>query len=479
MNPTKPISWRRIYGLALPAAGSAILNTLYSINDFFWAGRLGVEAVSALGLVMMILIFNAGLMSLVQKGTLSLVARMRGMEDGAGLRRAAAQGLLLNLLLSILFAVAGWLLSSTVVEAMGGEGLVKELAAHYLRLIYLGFPLMSTAMVLDGIFIGLGDTKTPFRLQLIGVGLNTGLNAASVLLFHTGLTGIALASIFSRTVAAALGAWILSARLQPDGGSQALLHWRKRLPGRRHLVPVLETWHELLRVGLPAALSIAFYSGIFMVLNRILAQFGQIAYGVIGVGIRGNESIGFMILIGFGAAASSLSGECAGRQAVAGNEAGCTLRGTIGRVLAATYAPALFFTLIWLLIPEALCRIYTDDPELIRMSANYLRMAAIANLFQTMEMVLQEGMTGAGNSSAPLWITVPGNLLRIPLALALVHWTSWGINAVWAAILISSMCKGVGMALVFASPGWLRDAKDRASRLARQRLSSSVAKAPG
>jgi Na+-driven multidrug efflux pump len=144
------------------------------------------------------------------------------------------------------------------------------------------------------------------------------------------------------------------------------------------------------------------------------------------------------------------------------------LKRTVGRVLMATYLPASFFTLIWLLVPEWLCRIYTSDPELIRMSSDYLRMAAIANLFQVLEMVLQEGMTGAGNSSAALRITLPGNLLRIPLALALVAWTDWGINGVWAAILISSIVKGGGMALLFLKGSWMKDLEGRARSAARQ-----------
>ena len=467
MNHSSVPGFKQIYALALPAAGSAILNTLYSINDFFWAGRLGVEAVSALGLVMMVLIFNAGLMSLVQKGTLSLVARMRGMENLDGQRRAAAQGLLLNVCLSLLFALVGYTFSPLLLKTMGGEGEVLRLASLYLRIIYLGFPLMSSAMVLDGIFIGLGDTKTPFRLQMMGVALNTSLNAASVLIFNTGLIGIALASIFSRFMAALVGAWILSGRLRRQEAGR-ILSLRERMPSLKHLKPGLATWQEILRVGLPVALSVAFYSSIFMVLNRILAQFGQVAYGVIGVGIRGNESIGFMILIGFGAAASSLSGHSLGRMIKQGAMDHSQLKRTVGRVLMATYLPASFFTLLWLLVPEWLCRIYTSDPELIRMSSDYLRMAAIANLFQVLEMVLQEGMTGAGNSSAALRITLPGNLLRIPLALALVAWTDWGINAVWAAILISSIPKGSGMALLFMKGSWMKNLEGRARTAARQ-----------
>ena len=172
MNVDRPLL-KRVYQIALPAAGSFILGTLYAINDFFWAGRISPTAINAIGLCMMVLIFNYGLSAMVQKGVLSLVARLRGMEDHRGIAMAAAQGLTLNLLCSLLILAAGWVLAPWVLGLMGGEGETLKLAILYLRLMYLGYPLMSMAAIVDGVFIGLGDTKTVFRLQLLGVALNT------------------------------------------------------------------------------------------------------------------------------------------------------------------------------------------------------------------------------------------------------------------------------------------------------------------
>lgn len=466
---TQPVGFRRIYALAFPAAGSFILGTFYSINDFFWAGRLGEHAISALGLVMMALIFNAGLMALAQKGVLSAVARLRGYGSGPALRRVALQGLLLSLLLSLVFASLGWKLSPWLLAAMGGEGETLRLATHYLRLIYAGYPLMALAMTLDGIWIGLGDTRTPFRLQLMGVGLNTALNAASVLLLGAGLTGIALASIFSRAMAGLVGGWLLAHRFarSPELGGGPT---NSRRPRADEWKPALAQWREMLRVGLPSCLSVAFYSGIFMVLNRLIGQFGQQGYSVIGIGIRGIESVGFMVLLGFGAAASTLAGERLGQLAKAGALDGdradlSPLRRTIRRTALAALPLASLFSLAWFFVPEALCRIYTDNAELIRLSSAYLRMAAVANLFQLLEMVIGEGLVGAGVSAWPMRLTVPGNLLRIPLAWALVAWTDWGLNAVWAAILLSAVLKGLGMALLFQRAPWAREALHGARRL--------------
>jgi putative MATE family efflux protein len=453
-------NFRSIYALAIPAAGSFILSTLYSVNDFFWAGRLGPAAISALGLVMMPIIFNAGLMALVHRGAMSAIARLTGLGQEDRIRHTAVQALLLNLLLSLFFSATGWLLAPRLLSMMGGHGDVLALATQYLRLLYLGFPFMSAAMVLDGQFIGLGDTKTPLRLQLLGVCVNTALNAFTVLVLGAGITGIALASIFSRSLAGVIGSIILARRLRRPG---------ELLPTRRELRPALHLWREFLRVGTPVSLSIIFYAAIFMVLNRILGQFGQIAYGVIGVGIRGIESIGFMVLLGFGAAASTLVGRRVGELAKSGENLH-SIQELISNILLATLPISLIFSLAWWFIPEALCGIYTQDAELIALSAVYLRMAAVANIFQLVEMIIYESMVGAGVADWPLRITVPANLLRIPLALALTTWTDLGINGVWIAILISSILKAIGMGSLFLFSRWKQRAVQAATQFG---LSSS------
>jgi putative MATE family efflux protein len=383
---------------------------------------------------------------------------------------------LLSAGLGVIFGALGVVFSPRLLAAMGGEGETLRLGSEYLRRIYAGFPLMSLAMVGDGIFIGMGDTRTPFRLQLGGVFLNAALSAFSILVLGVGIGGIALASVTTRGLVGATGMALLVGRLGrrvQDPHASAWNRLRQRLPGLRQLRPQPGLWREIVRVGLPVAASVSFYSGIFMTLNKVLSQFGQQAFGVIGIGIRGNESIGFMVLVGFGAAASALTGEALGRESRRdglrpAGELSRHLRASVMRVLLACLPLALVFSLLWTLIPELLCSIYTNDPELIRLSAMYLRLAAVANLFQVMELILSEGMTGAGISSYPLWISVPGNLARIPLAFFLVAHTNWGINAVWAAILISCALKGTGMLLLFLGTDWPEQAARRTRELGRR-----------
>jgi putative MATE family efflux protein len=440
----QPPGRRRILGLALPAAGSFILSNLYNINDLFFAGRISLAANNAIGLCMMVLIFNAGFVVLASRGALSLVARLTGARDPQGAGRAAAQGMLLCFGITVPVAVLGWLGAPHLLEWMGGRGEVLELASRYLRMIYLGFPFLAIAPLIDSIFLARGDSRTPFQNQLIAVALNTSLNALVVYGLHWGIAGIAGASILSRALAGARGYWLLTRGPR-----------RLPLPAFRDWRPVWHTQLEMIRVGLPAGLSVAFYSGIFMVLNRLLARFGQEAFGVLGIGIRGIESIGFMVVMGFGVAASALSGQAIG----AGRSDSARL--TAWRVTGAAFPIVAGFSLLWLLLPRPLIAIYTSDPTVTELTVVYLRMAAVANLFQMLENIPGDSLSGAGVPRLQFMVNVPGNLLRIPLAWWLVEGVGLGINGVWLAILASAVLKGLAMVAVFQFSDWPGQARRR------------------
>lgn len=446
-EPWQPPDRKRILKLALPAAGSFILSNLYNINDLFFAGRISQDANNALGLCMMVLIFNAGFVVLASRGALSLVARLTGARDDEGAGRAAAQGIMLCFCITIPVALLGWLGAPHLLEWMGGRGEVLALAGHYLRTIYLGLPLLAMQPVIDSIYLARGDSRTPFQNQMLAVSLNILLSSLVVYGLHWGIVGIASASILSRTLAGARGYWLLEHGPRPIP-----------LPPFRSWRPRLATQLEMLRVGLPSGLSVAFYSGIFIVLNRLLARFGQEAFGVLGIGIRGIESIGFMVVMGFGVAASALSGQAIG----AGRSDSARLTGW--KVTAAAFPIVAGFSALWLLFPRPLIAIYTSDPTVTAMTVTYLRMAAVANLFQMLENIPGDSLSGAGVPRLQFMVNVPGNLLRIPLAWWLVEGMGLGINGIWLAILVSATLKGLAMLAVFQFSDWPGEARAKLAR---------------
>src|SRR5690606_23132746 len=72
--------------------------------------------------------------------------------------------------------VVGYLATPTLVELLGLEGPAALQAVAYLRTIYLGIVPLALAPVVDGVFIGIGNTLAPMALQGLAVLTNFTLN---------------------------------------------------------------------------------------------------------------------------------------------------------------------------------------------------------------------------------------------------------------------------------------------------------------
>jgi MATE family multidrug resistance protein len=157
-------------------------------------------------------------------------------------------------------------------------------------------------------------------------------------------------------------------------------------------------------------------------------------------------------------AASALSGQAIG----AGRSDSARLTGW--KVTAAAFPIVAGFSALWLLFPRPLIAIYTSDPTVTAMTVTYLRMAAVANLFQMLENIPGDSLSGAGVPRLQFMVNVPGNLLRIPLAWWLVEGVGLGINGIWLAILVSATLKGLAMVAVFQLSDWPGEARAKLAR---------------
>ncbi len=170
-----------ICALAGPAVLSFLLPNFYHVNDAYFLGRAGPEATNAMGLFQIVSIANFGFILMLARGTQSLVARRFGAGNLAGCRSALAQGLRLALLLLVPVGLLEWIFIPDMLRAMGGEGATVVAGTSYIRSLLLFLPALFVSPLVEFSFQGMGDTKTPFKLQLMAVSLNTALNWLLVL----------------------------------------------------------------------------------------------------------------------------------------------------------------------------------------------------------------------------------------------------------------------------------------------------------
>ena len=141
---------REILGLALPALGALAAEPLYLLADTAMVGHLGTEELAALAIAATLLAGTFTLFNFLTYGTTAQVARYHGAGDELAAGRLAAQSLWLSAGIGIALTALLAALAVPLVDLMGGDGRVGELAVDYLRIGSLGLPFALTALAGQG-----------------------------------------------------------------------------------------------------------------------------------------------------------------------------------------------------------------------------------------------------------------------------------------------------------------------------------------
>lgn len=435
---------RTIRRVAIPAVGSNLLMTLFTTLDAYWVGtRVGPAGLAAVSTgmfwVWLVLAFAEGL----ALGLTALAARRHGEGNPDEAARVAGGALVFTLAAGLLVGVAGAVGVRALFAFMQTPPEVTALAGDYLRIYFLGLPLIYGYFCVDATFRAAGDTRTP--LLLLGSSVLCTLVLDPVLILglagapRLGIAGAAVALTATRGSVFVIGLWILRRR-----GMLQLEGWRA--PGAPPLViAVLRVARRVLRIGLPTATTGIIFSFIYVALTRTTTRFGTPALAALGLGHR-IESWLYMIGVGFGATAAAVVGQNLGaKQIERAERAGWITTGF-------AMLPATAMAIASLAIPETLALVFTSDPTVVEETASYLRINALSQLLLPAEIVLEGALGGAGNTIPPMITSTALSALRIPLA---AWWaTLWGPAGIWWAISVTAAGRGVAMMYLWRSGRW-------------------------
>jgi Na+-driven multidrug efflux pump len=203
----------------------------------------------------------------------------------------------------------------------------------------------------------------------------------------------------------------------------------------------------IVRIGLPTMLTGVLFSVIYMLLVRVVGEFGTPAIAAPGVGHK-IEGMSYMICIGFGLAAETLVGQNLGARSPArAREAGW-------RTARMAAVPTAVLAVIFLAIPDILMGVFTTDADIIHAGSLYLRTAALAQFTMAFENVLEGALSGAGYTFWTMVAVVILSAIRIPLA-AIVAPT-YGLIGVWWMLALTAMARAAAMTALWRWGGWER-----------------------
>jgi len=436
-----PSAVRDLVRLAWPSVLSFVCNNAYRPIDQFFIQRLGSEAQAAMTPVTFVGVFNFALYFLPVAGAMALVARSVGAGNQPQRDRTIRDALVASVTIALVVGALGLAGSGAIAGLLGLAGRTRELCSEYLATLYAWSLPMALGPLLDNVFFAMGNSRLPLFLQLVSVGGNALLNP--ILIYGVGsfeglgMAGAAHATGISRALASLLGIfWLLRG-------------YRVRLRGEGPLRA--KSLVALLKIGVPTTLSIAIYSLVYFVLIRtVLRRLGGAAMAGFSIGFNGFESVSFPFFLGTAISAASLVGRNLGAE----DEA--RARQAVRSARRVALGLGVLFALLFVGLGPILVRLYTADPAVRAEAARYLFVVGLSQLFVSVEAVNEKVLLGAGHTRAIFWVSVPGNLLRLPLAWLLALRLSLGFGGLLWAITLSSLGKAAAFHWLVERGGWRR-----------------------
>jgi putative MATE family efflux protein len=412
---------KQLICLALPVIATSFMSMAYNFINIIFVGRLGSGAVAAVGTAGFYMNLGWGLSSLLTVGAGIKVSHCIGEKNLVMAKSYVKSGIVATLIVAILYYLILLATKSFLIGIIRlNDAAIEHDTINYLMLIGLSIPFTFQNLFFTNVFIGSGDSKTPFRINAIAFGINMALDPVLIFLAGWGIYGAAVATILSQAT--------------------ATIVFYKRLYKNETLRPNGVTFRKVLLkniigLGISPTIQRVSFTIVAIAMARIISNWGASAIAVQKVGIQ-IEAISYMTIIGFMSALSSISGKAYGARNY--QQQWNTFRS--GMVLA--FIIGIITTTILIAFPSTLFSIFLNEKESIAMGREYLIILGVSQLFMCLELMATGAFFGWGRTNIPAITGISLTVLRIPMAIAFIHFWENSLSSVWWSISISSIAKG-------------------------------------
>lgn len=410
---------KEILKIALPAVGEMVLYMLIWVFDTMMVGRyggqLGVSAV-ALSSEIMYTFINILVGMGLSIAMTSLIARTLGMKNPTLAKSYAVQGIKVGICVAITVVFIFFTFSKQILRGAGAEAQILDTAVLYMRICCVGMFFYMCANMLNGIFRGCKNTKTP----LYGAVIMNVVNLTFDYLLIFGKFGFP--------------EWGIKGAATATAGGQIvcflfLLTQVKKMPFKLSLKEKIniKEIRELVSLAVPsglqeAASSVSRLLGVMMVMTL-----GSVAFSANQITVT-IESISFMPGWGLAVACTALVGHSVGERNYRQAKNYANTSAMISAVIMG------FFSVIFLLFSTQLISLFIKKEEIdvIRLGSTCLKIGAIQQIPMAIDMVLAGALKGSGDTKTPFKAALFCNwVLRLPLMFYFIYLKKSSIIYYW------------------------------------------------
>ena len=428
-----------VWALAWPVILSFGLDSILGLSSMLMVGRLGANAVGAVGLATQILgAVRAGIAA-VGTGTVALVARYIGANDRDNAEEVLKQSVIFGVIVSTVVAVPVIVFARPLMSVFQVKGEMADMGARYLQVVMLSEPSQGIFLMCASALRGAGDTRTPLWIggiiDVLAIFLNYVLIFGKFGFPQMGVDGSAVATL----LAIAVGGILFFYALSIDG---MVLNFRWH-----RLRPDLGLGRRILSVGNPAAIEQLLIQFGFVAYVGFVARYGpkEIAAYFIGVRIL---ALSFLPGFGFSAASATLVGQGLGaRDPKFSRRAGWESTGMSIVLMSA-------MGLLFIVFAHQIAALFIDDKEVIEYTVQFMYALAAAQPLMAIDWTITGALRGAGDSQFPLYGSLAG-FYGMRLALTILITLNHGsINYIWWSLLADYLVRSTIKTWRFRQGHW-------------------------
>lgn len=435
-----------ILSLALPTMLEQFLATAVQYIDTAMVGTLGTHATAAVGATATVSWLINGTVSAIGVGFLAYISKACGAGDRDRAKRAAAQAVLVTLIVGIGFTVLALALSTRVPNWMRADPSIQELASQYFFVMYTPMLARSAILLFGNLFRAVGDSKTPMRVGLMVNLINVAGNL--LLIYPTRVWhGLTLYGAGWGVVGAAAA----SAAAYFVGGiviTVALWRHPRISPRGFSLKPESAILRPCLQVALPNALQRFATSLGYVAFAAMVNALGETATAAHTIA-NTVESAFYVPGYGMQMAAATLAGNAlgAGEHKKINHLAGMLLTLEVAMMVVSG-------GLLFLFAPNMM-GLFSADAAVIALGAVVLRMVAVSEPFYGVSIILEGMMQGMGQTMLPFVIGVTGMWgVRIVGTFLCTQIFGMGLISAWACMIAHNLLIFVLLTACYRTGRW-------------------------
>ena len=385
--------WNKLPVFALPIAATGILEQLFNASDIAIVGNFAqtdkTVAVAAVGANSPIIGLILNLFIGIALGANVVIANAIGRDDKQTVQKAVHTSMVVSVIGGVLVAIIGELIAEPLLTVLNVPDDVLELALLYLRIYFLGMPVILLYNFEAAIFRSIGETKMPLiALTLSGI-LNVLLNLFFVIVLKMSVNGVATATVLANVVSAG----ILYIKLVKSDKYIKVEFKKLRIDGK--------VFAKIMQIGLPAGIQSAVFAVANIVIQGAINSLGTTVIAASSAAFN-IEIIAYNVMNSFSRACTTFVGQNFGANKID------RCKKTLFLCLIEDAIASGTAILIVLITGKFLLSIFNNNPEVIEIGYTRLVIIFIAYIFSMLYEVMSGYLRGFGFSLVPAILTTVG-----------------------------------------------------------------------